>query len=154
MRKPLVSFAIFLLLAVPAGAEEQGGFAFSVTEIQVFTVNNAAPLTYAYSSYSDFGTPQDLGDINYDLQANSGWQVEAIILDGTQSGQAADNWDDGNWTLSVNGVAINETFGVVIDTDPNPVNRTGATWPVLLNIPWPESASNPDCTVQLTASDA
>jgi hypothetical protein len=154
MRKPLVSFAVFLLLAVPARAEGQGGFAFSVTEIQVFTVNNVGPLTYTYSSYSDFGTPQDLGDINYDLQANSGWQVEAIILDGTQSGQAADDWDDGSWALTVNGVAINETFGVVIDTDPNPVNRVGATWPVFLNIPWPESASNPDCTIQLTASDA
>jgi len=137
---------------MPARAEGQGAFLLSITAIQNFNVNNTSPLTYTYSSYSNFGTPQDIGDINYDLKANSGWQVVAIILDGTQSGQTADNWDDSSWTLRANGVAINETFGVVIDSSGNPTNRVGALWQVLLSIPWPESASNPDCTIELTAS--
>jgi len=153
MRRLFIILVAFLFIAIPVKADRQTGVALSMTEIQVFTVNNVGPLTYTYSAYSDFGTPQDIGDIDYDLQTNSGWQVEGLILDGTQSGQNADDWDDGAWTLSVNGVAINETSGVVIDSGGSPVDRSGALWEVLLTIPWSESASNPDCTIQLTASE-
>ena len=152
MRKVFIFVVLLLLAALPVRAERQGGFILSVTAILNFNVDNVGPLTYTYSSYSDFGTPQDIGDIQYDLSTNSGWQVTALILDGTQNGQIADDWDDASWTLSVNGVAINETSPVVIDSRPYPVNRSNRLWPVLLTIPWPESISTPDCTIELTAS--
>ncbi len=153
MRRLFISFIAFLLFATSAMAEVEIGVVMSVATVNVFQVNNVGPLTFTFDEYSDFGIAQDIGDIDYDLDANAGWQVSAIILDGTQNGQTADDWDDVTWTLSVNGVAINESSGTVIDSDPGPVSRTGALWEVLLTIPWPESASTPDCTIQLTASD-
>jgi hypothetical protein len=152
MRWVVIIPMIFLSLVVPAQADVDSGVALSITEIQIFVVNNVGPLTFTYSSYSDYGTPQDIGDINYDLQANSAWEVEARIYDSTAGGQNADDWDDGSWTLSVNGVAINESSGMVIDSGGGPVARDDALWEVLLTIPWPESTSNPDCRIQLTAT--
>ena len=153
MRKILIFLIAFSLLAVPARADDQVALGMSLAAIQVFTVNNVGPLTFTYDEYSDFGVAQDIGDIDYDLQANAGWQVEAIILDGVQSSQTADDWDDSTWTLSVNAVTINESAAVVIDSDSSPTWRFNELWQVLLTIPWAESASSPDCTIELTASD-
>ena len=150
----IITFILaFLLPTIPALADIDSGLALSVTEIQIFTVNNVAPLTYTYSNYSDYGTPQDLGDINYDLQANSAWQVEGRIFDNESGGQNANDWDDGSWKLTVNGIAINETTDTVIDSGGGPVARDDALWEVLLTIPWPESAASPDCRLLLTASN-
>ena len=152
MRSLVIIPMVFLCMAVPALADVDSGLALSVTEIQIFTVNNVAPLTFTYSSYSDYDTPQDIGDVNYDLQANAGWQVECRIFDNESGGQNSNDWDDGSWTLTVNGIAINETTDTVIDSGGGPVARDDALWEVLMTIPWPESTSSPDCRIQLTAS--
>jgi len=153
MSRHLIFAVFFILVAGSAQADVDSGIALSVTEIQIFTVNNVAPLTFTYSSYSDYDTPQDIGDVNYDLQANAGWQVECRIIDTTWGGQVADNWDDGSWTLSLNAVTVEEGTDTVIDSGGGPVSRDDALWEVLLTIPWPESAANPDCRLLLTASN-
>jgi len=152
VRQLIIIPMVFLSLAVAVQADIDSGVALSILEIQIFTVNNVAPLTFTFSSYSDYDTPQDLGDINYDLQANSAWEVEARVFDTTWGGQVADNWDDSSWTLSVNGVTIIEGVNTVIDSGGGPVNRSDENWEVLLTIPWPESTSNPDCRLLFTAS--
>jgi hypothetical protein len=152
MRKYILPLFIFLLLASPAVAAEQVDVNVMIQTILVFTANNAAPLTFTYDSYDDFGVAQDIGDVNYDLTCNQGWQVEGEILDGTQNGQTAADWDDSAWTLSVNGVTIDESAPVVIDSDGSAVYRVGSDWQVLLTIPWPESNASPDCTIEMTAS--
>ncbi|MCK4720183.1 hypothetical protein KAU08_05970 [bacterium] len=154
MRKLLFSMIAFMLMTVTAQAVpfDDGSFGYLLGPVQLFIVNNTEPLTFTFDEYSDFGVAQDIGDVNYDLVSNVGWEVTGKILDGVAGGQTVDDWDDTNWTLSVNGVAIDETVFNVIDTDPNPVNRTGALWEVLLTIPWPEAASTADCQIELTAS--
>jgi hypothetical protein len=154
MRKLLFSIIAFMLMTVAVQAEpfDDGSFGYLLGPVQLFLVNNSEPLSFTYDEYSDFGVAQDIGDVNYDLVSNVGWEVTAKILDGATGGQTVDDWDDTNWTLSVNGVAIDETVFNVIDTDPNPVNRTGALWEVLLTIPWPEAAGTADCQIELTAS--
>jgi hypothetical protein len=152
MRKTFLFLLAFLLLAVPAQAQETVDVEITISTILVFTVNNATPLTYTYDAYGLFGSAQDIGDVDYDLTCNQGWQVDGIILDGTQNGQTADDWDDTNWTLSVNAVTIDESASATVDSDGNAVYRTGSVWQVLLTIPWPESNQTPDCTIQLTAS--
>lgn len=152
MRCLVIIAMVFLSLATPAWADVDSGVALSITEIQIFVVNNVGPLTFTYSSYSDYGTPQNIGDISYDLQANSAWQVEGRIFDNEAGGQIANDWDDGNWTLTVNGYTIDESTDTVIDSGGGPVARDDALWEVQLTIPWPESTSSPDCQIQLTAS--
>lgn len=152
MRKVLISFFVFILLATPAMAAEELDVEITIQTIVEFTVNNAGPLTFTYDEYSDFDVANDIGDVDYDLYVNQAWQVTGKILDGTQSSQTADDWDDGTWTLSVNAVTINETSAVNIDSGGAAVERTGSVWEVLLTIPWPESASTPDCTIEMTAS--
>ncbi len=154
MRKLLFSLLVFLLSAAPAEASPSEGTALGIilAPVQLFTVNNVGPLTFTFDQYSDFGVVQDIGDVNYDLISNVGWQVTAQIRDFTAGGQTAGDWDDPNWTVSVNGVVVDESLAAVIDTDPNPVNRNDAVWEVLLTIPWPEGSSNPDCRIRLTAS--
>ena len=152
MRSLLIIAIAFLLPAMPLRAEDRVQIPLHVKSITIFVIHNAVPLTFIFDQYSDFGVALDIGDIDYDLQSNSGWQVEAAILDGVQSGQTADDWDASTWTLAVNGVAINEASNTIIDSDSVPVDRTHAKWQVLLTIPWPESVANPDCTIQLTAS--
>jgi len=155
MRKLVFSVFLFILLTVPSNAEPEpgtdGSLIIFLGPVQFFVVNNSSPLTFTYDQYSDFGVAQDLGDVNYDLISNVAWQVWGQILDGTGGGQTADDWDGSNWTLSVNGVAVNETSAVIIDSDPNPANRDDALWEVLLSIPWPESVGTPDCQIELTA---
>jgi hypothetical protein len=153
MRKLLFSVFIFSLLCVPVKAEPARDTTLGIIlgPVQLFVVNNATPLTFTFDQYSDFGVVQDLGDVNYDLISNVGWVVRAKILDTTGGGQTADDWNDASWTLSVNGAALNESTTVVIDTDTNPVNRSGALWEVLLTIPWSEGPSTPDCQIELTA---
>ena len=152
MRKTFIFLLAFLLLAVPAQAQETVDVEITISTILVFTVNNAGPLTYTYNAYALFGVAQDIGDVDYDLTCNQGWQVDGIILDSTQNGQTADDWDDSSWTLSVNAVTIDESAGTTVDSDGSAVHRTGSVWEVLLTIPWPESNQTPDCTIQLTAS--
>ncbi len=142
------SIVVLMLLAVPATAtplDEERIF-MPLGPVQLFVVNNTVPLTFTYDEASDFGVARDLGDIDYDLVSNTGWEVSATIND------IDSDWDDVNWTLSVNGTVI-DISGVVIDTDPNPVERYGALWEVLLIIPWPESISNPECEIIMTATE-
>jgi hypothetical protein len=153
MRKYFILIVAFLLIAAPVMAQEEVDVEITILTIVEFTANNVAPLTFTYDQYSDFGVAQDLGDVDYDLNVNQAWEVEAIILDGTQNGQAAADWDDTNWTLSVNAVEIDESLAVVIDSGVVAVDRAGALWQVLLTIPWPESNSTPDCTIEMTASE-
>jgi len=145
--------AVFAMTTAPVIAQETVDVEITIETIVEFTVNNVGPLTFTFDQYSDFGVAQDLGDVDYDLSVNQGWQVEAIILDGTQNGQTADDWDDDAWTLTVNAVEINETTEVVIDSGGAAVHREGSLWAVQLTIPWPESNSTPDCTIQMTASE-
>jgi hypothetical protein len=152
MRKLFIPLFLFLLLATPAVAAEEVDVNITIQTILVFTANNVAPLTFTYDAYSDFGVNQDLGDVNYDLICNQGWQVESILLDGTQNSQTADDWDDEGWTLKVNAVTVDEDGSVVVDSLGSAVHLIGSVWEVLLNIPWPESNATPDCTIQLTAS--
>ena len=153
MKGALFSIVIFFLLVIPAHAdlEDEIEYGFLLGPVQLFIVNNAAPLTFTYDQHSDFSVSQDIGDINYDLTSNIAWKVTAIITDTTTGGQVADNWDDAGWTLSVNGVTLNESTNTIIDSDGAAIDVTGATWEVLLDIPWPESVSNPDCAIILTA---
>ncbi len=154
MRKLLLSMIAFMLMTVTAQAVpfDDGSFGYLLGPVQLFLVNNTEPLTFTFDEYSDFEVAQDIGDVNYDLVSNIGWEVTAKILDGATGGQSVNDWDGTNWTLSVNGVNIDETAAIVIDTDPNPVNRTGALWEVLLTIPWPEAAGTADCQIEMTAS--
>ena len=154
MRKLLFSVLLFLLIAVPAQAKQADdiGMAILLGPVQLFTVNNVAPLTFTFEKYADFGVAQDLGPIDYDLVSNTGWEVKAQILDTSIDGQTPDNWDDEAWTLMVNGTAINESTSTVIDTSPDPVDRTNAHLQVLVTIPWPVGPSNPDCVISLTAT--
>lgn len=152
MRKIFLFLLAFLMLTMPAQAQETVDVEITIDTILVFTVNNTVALTFTYNAYSQFGVDQDIGDVDYDLTCNQGWEVEGLILDGTQNGQTADDWDDTNWTLSVNSVTIDETTAAVVDSDGSAVHRTGSVWQVDLNIPWPESNASPDCTIQLTAS--
>ena len=154
MRKILFSVAIFLLLANPMFADsgDEGYILIALGPVTFFDINNAAPLSFTYDQYSDFGVAQDLGDIDYDLIANAAWEVTAIILDDTTGGQTSDDWDDLNWTLTVNGATIDESTSNVIDSDSNPIFLFGGLWEVLLTIPWPESSKTADCIIELTAS--
>ena len=153
MKGTLILIIIFFLMVIPVHAdmEDEVEYGFLLGPVQLFIVNNAGPLIYTYDQFSDFDVSQDIGDINYDLTSNVEWQVTGIISDTTLGGQVADDWDDAAWTLSVNGVALNESTDTVIDSDGSPIDVTGATWEVLLGIPWPESVSNPDCAILLTA---
>jgi len=153
MRKLLFSLLVFLLSAAPAVASPSEGTALGIIlgPVQLFIVNNVGPLSFTFDQYSDFGVVQDIGDVNYDLISNVGWVVRAQISDGSAGGQTADDWDDTNWSLSVNGAVVDESVVTAIDGDPNPVNRDDALWQVLLTVPWPQSASNPDCQIVLTA---
>jgi len=152
MRKLFIGLVIFIALAAPAMAAEEVDVEITINTIVEFTVNNVAALTFTYDQYSDFGADQDLGDVDYDLSVNQAWQVVGQILDGTQNGQTAADWDVAAWTLSVNAVTINEAGTTVVDSGGAAVHRVGSLWEVLLNIPWPESNSTPDCTIELTAS--
>jgi len=154
MRKLLLSIAIFLLVAAPASADVVQTLDVNITveTILTFTINNGAPLTFTFDEYTDFDVANDIGDVDYDLTCNQGWKVDGIILDGTQNGQVADDWDAATWTLSVNAVTIDETAAVTVDSDASAVYRDDSVWEVLLTIPWPESVSTPDCTIQLTAA--
>jgi len=152
MRKTFIFLLAFMLFAAPAWAQETVDVEITIDTILVFTVNNVGPLTYTYNAYSQFGVAQDIGDVDYDLTCNQGWQVVGLILDGTQNGQTAADWDDASWTLSVNAITIDETAADVVDSGGSAVYRVGSVWQVLLTIPWPESNSTPDCTIQLTAS--
>lgn len=140
-----------LIFAVPAMAAEQVDVELTINQILVFTENNATALTCTLDAYSEFGVATDIGDVNYDLTANQAWQVEGIILDGTQNGQTADDWKAA-WTLSVNGVTLDEVSADIIDSGGVAVYRVGDVWEVLLTVPWPESMSTPDCTIEMTAS--
>ncbi len=152
MRRILIGCMVFLFLATPAMAAELLDVEITIQTIVEFTVNNAGPLTFTYDEYVDFGVANDIGDVDYNLYVNQAWQVEGIILDGVQNGQTAADWDAATWTLSVNAVTIDESAAVVIDSGGAAVARTGSVWEVLLTIPWPESASTPDCTIEMTAS--
>ena len=124
----------------------------TINAIAEFVVNNAGDLTFTFDEYADFGSANDIGDVDYDLNVNAAWQVEGLILDGTQNAQTADDWDDSAWTLSVNAVTIDESTPVNVDSGGGAVARSGSVWEVLLTIPWPESASTVDCSIQLTAT--
>jgi len=150
MRKLFIGLVIFIALAAPAMAETVD-VEITISTIVEFTVNNVTALTFTYDQYSDFGAAQDIGDVDYDLSVNQAWQVTGKILDGTQNGQTAADWNAA-WTLSTNAVTINETAAVVVDSGGAAVHREGSLWEVLLTIPWPESNSTPDCTIELTAS--
>ncbi len=153
MRKLFICVAAFLLLAVPAMAQETVDVEITIQTIVEFTANNAGPLTFTYDQYSDFGVAQDIGDVDYTLSVNQAWQVVAIILDGTQNGQTAADWNGVGWTLSVNAVTLDEVAADVIDSGGAAVHRVNSMWQVLLTIPWPESNSTPDCTIEMTASE-
>ncbi len=154
MRRIIISSFIFLLLTIPAHADviQTLDVEITVETILTFTINNGAPLTFTYDEYVDFGVANDIGDVDYDLTSNQGWEVNGIILDGVQSGQTADDWDGVAWTLTVNAVTITEVGSTTIDSDGSAVFRDDSLWDVTLNIPWPESAQTPDCTIQLTAA--
>ncbi|HEX9744220.1 MAG TPA: hypothetical protein VGB30_02230 [bacterium] len=151
MRRILFIIPLFLLIALPVRAE-QVDVQVTFNTIVEFTVNNGGPFTFTYDEYADFGAAQDLGDVDYDLYVNQAWQVDGQILDGTQNGQTAADWDDAGWTLSVNGVTIDEASTTTVDSGGAAVERTGSLWEVLLTVPWPESNSTADCTIELTAS--
>jgi len=152
MKKLFICVAAFLLLAAPVMAQEEVDVEITIQTIVEFTANNLAALTFTYDQYSDFGVAQDIGDVDYDLSVNQAWQVVGIILDGTQNGQTAADWDGVGWTLSVNAVTLDEVAADVIDSGVAAVDRFGSVWEVLLTIPWPESNSTPDCTIEMTAS--
>jgi len=154
MRKLLFSVLLLVAMAVPAQAKPAENIAMAIIlgPVQLFTVNNVAPLSFTFETYSDFGAVHDIGSVDYDLVSNTGWEVKAVILDTSVDGQTADNWDDAQWTLSVNGVGLNESGSTVIDTSPEPVNRSHSFWQVLLAIPWPVGPSSPDCVISLTAT--
>ena len=148
----LLFLLIALAIAVPAMAAPGDPVVDSVdvnlqiTDILEFSVNNAGPLTCLIDAYSKFGDPIPIGDVNYTLYANEDWQVDGILLD------ADADWDDATWTLSVNGVTLDESAGVPVDTGLAGDELPNDVWPVLLTVPWFEHASTPDCTIQLTAS--
>ena len=152
MRIFIISILAVLFFALPAMAQEEVDVELTISQILVFTENNVGPLTCLLDAYSEFGVATDIGDVDYDLTTNQAWQVDAIILDGTQNGQAADDWDVVNWTLSVNAVTLNEATDSTIDSGGAAVNRVGSVWQVLLTVPWPESQATPDCTLSMTAS--
>jgi len=151
MGRLFISLVIFTALTAPVFAEEVD-VEITINSIVELTVNNVGAFTFTYDQYSDFGIPQDLGDINYDLISNVAWKVVGKIQDIPGGGQTEDDWDDINWTLSVNGVVIDESATEIIDSDSNPGNRDDALWEVLLTIPWPESVGTADCRIALTAS--
>src|SRR3990172_3412326 len=146
MRKYLIGLSLLILplIATPAFAAEQVDVEITINQIVEFTVNNVGAFTFTYDQYADFGVAQDLGDVDYDLYVNQAWQIDGQILDGVQNGQTAADWDDVNWTLSVNAVTIDEAGTTIIDSGGAAVARTGSLWQVLLTIPWPESNSTPD----------
>jgi hypothetical protein len=154
----LLSLLIALAFAVPAMAApgdpvvDSVDVTLEITDILEFSVNNAGPLTCLIDAYSKFGDPIPIGDVNYTLYANEDWEVDGIILDGAQNGQTAADWEDATWTLSVNGVTIDEGAGVLVDTGLAGDELPNDVWPVLLTVPWFEHASTPDCTIQLTAT--
>jgi hypothetical protein len=153
MRKLLIFIVLFTVFATPSYADRDDEFGFYIPlgPVQNFVVNNAGPLTFTYDEYADFGVAQDIGDIDYDLTSNIGWEVAAQIIDSGAS-QVSNDWDSINWTLTVNGVAIDESGPTVIDSDTNPIDVTGELWEVLLTIPWSEAAGTADCEISLTAS--
>ena len=148
MRIFLLSLLIALVFAVPAMADvvDSVDVNLTITEILEFSVNNASPLTCTLDAYSEFDVPLPIGDVNYTLYANEDWQVEGLILDGDA------DWETPAWTLSVNGVTIDEDLGVPVDTGLAGDELPNANWPVVLTVPWPESAATPECTIELTAS--
>jgi hypothetical protein len=154
MRKLLLSSILFLILSgsVQADTSDYVTMGIVLDPVQLFTVNNIGPLTFTYDQFFDFGVSQDIGDINYDLVSNTGWEVKAMILDASGDGQTPDDWDDENWMLFVNGFLLDEGGTSVIDMDLSPVNRDDAVWEVLLSIPWPVGPSTADCQIELTAS--
>ena len=159
MRKLLllaVAFLMFTGLAAPAFATtDTVTVVVTVNDLFFFEINSPTGFTITYDAYGDFGVAQDLGDIDYDLHCNDddGWTVTGKILDGTQDGQEAGDWDDTNWTLSVDGDALNETTATTFDGDTGPEYTNGGLWEVLLTIPWPEPADTYDCTIECTATN-
>jgi len=151
IHKLFICLVIFIALATPALAEE-ADVEITINSIVEFTVNTVAALTFTYDQYSDFGVPQDLGDINYDLISNVAWKVVGKILDGPGGGQTPNDWDGTNWTLKANGVTLNESTNKTIDSGSGPIIRDNAVWEVLLTIPWPKSVGTADCRIAMTAS--
>jgi hypothetical protein len=148
----LLSLLIALVFAVPAMALpgddviDSVDVNLTITAILEFSVNNATPLTCTIDAYSEFDVPIPIGDVNYTLYANEPWEVDGLILDGDA------DWDDVAWTLKVNSVTIDETLGVLVDSGLAGTELPNANWPVVLTVPWPESAAAPECTIQLTAT--
>ena len=142
----------FLLLAAPALATGEVDVEITILPIVEFTVNHGTLIIYTYDRSSVFDVPQDLGNVEYDLYVNQGWQIEGIILDDSENDQTADDWDAVTWILSINDVIINETEHGMIDSGDSAVARTGNVWKVLLTIPRSEGSSTSDCTIELTAS--
>ncbi len=154
MRKLLIFIALFLLHAAPAVADATQGVDVKITIETIIRseVNNGAAINLMWNEFDDFDIVQDIGDVNYDLNSNRVLQFDALILDGPQDGQTADDWGMAPWLLSVNDVAINESSGTTVDSFGPDVIRDDNFWKVLLSIPGEESVSNPDCTILITVS--
>jgi len=125
----------------------------TIQAIAELVVNNVGDLTFIYDEYADFDVTNDIGDVDYDLITNSAWEITGRLRD-EGGDQTPFNWNSDSWTLTVNGVVIDESANTVIDTESSPTERNDALWLVTLNIPWDQQGnhSSPDCKIILTAS--
>lgn len=153
MRKLLIFIVLFLLHAAPAVADATQSVDVKITIETIFRseINNGAAINLTWNEFNDFDITQDIGDVTYDLSSNRVLQFDALILDGPQGGQTADNWGAATWLLSVNDVTVNESSGTTVDSYGPGVIRDDNFWEVLLKIPGVESVST-DCTIQITVS--
>lgn len=154
MRILLIFIVLFLLLAAPAVADATQAVNVKITIETIIRseVNNGAAINLMWNEFNDFDIARDIGDVNYDLYSNRVLQFDALILDGPQDGQTADNWGAAAWVLSINDVTINESSYTTVDCIGPGVIRDDNFWEVLLKNPGVESVSNPDCTILITVS--
>ena len=145
MRKLLLLAVAFLLLAAPAWANDTTTVTITIEDEIYFNVDTTA----LNATYNEFGTEQDIGDIQYDLYCNSTWDVDAYYTDGD------DDWDAA-WVLDVNGTTISEggAPGTQIDSG-TAQSEDDALWQVDLLINWanaPAPGTSYDCDIIMTAA--